>query len=62
MSDPVEDIFEFAGKATGIIAKDLADVSKPLAAAYRRGWHRAWEEKPAAATPSPDPTRSTESA
>ena len=46
MSDPLEEIFEFAGKAAGTIARDLEDVSKPLGQAFRRGWRRAWAEKP----------------
>jgi len=40
-------MFEFAGKACGIIVKDLADFSQPLAEAFRRGWREAMEQKPA---------------
>jgi hypothetical protein len=47
MSDPLTEMFEFAGKACGIIVKDLADFSQPLAEAFRRGWRVAMEQKPA---------------
>ena len=47
MSDPLIEIAEFTGKACGTIAKDLAEVSKPLAEAFRRGWHEAMAERPA---------------
>lgn len=49
MSDPLSEIFEFAGKACGTIAKDLAEVSTPLGEAFRRGWRQAWTQKPESA-------------
>jgi hypothetical protein len=61
MSDPLIEIAEFTGKACGIIAKDLADVSKPLAAAFRRGWREAMAERPAG-EPAPAPHSTPESA
>lgn len=45
MSDPFIEIAEFAGKACGIIARDMADFSRPLGEAFRRGWDNAWEEQ-----------------
>ena len=50
MSDPFIEISEFTGRACGIIARDLADISQPLAKAFRRGWRSAWEEQ---SEPSP---------
>jgi len=47
MSDPLTEMFEFAGKACGIIVKDLSDLSQPLAEAFRRGWRDAMADKPA---------------
>ncbi len=44
MSDPFIEISEFTGRACGTIARDLADISQPLAEAFRRGWRSAWEE------------------
>lgn len=41
MSDPLVEIAEFAGRACGIIVKDVAEASQPLAAAFRRGWREA---------------------
>lgn len=59
MSDPVTEMFEFAGKACGIVVKDLADVSHPLAEAFRRGWRQAMAERatrePEAAKPAEAP-------
>ncbi|MFQ5777095.1 MAG: hypothetical protein ACE5IP_03720 [Terriglobia bacterium] len=46
MSDPFEQMAEFAGKASGIIVRDLADISKPLTEAFRRGWRRAMTDEP----------------
>ncbi|MFQ5723797.1 MAG: hypothetical protein ACE5G6_04835 [Terriglobia bacterium] len=46
MSDPLLEIAEFAGKASGTIVKDVADFSQPLADAFRRGWREAMEKKP----------------
>ena len=54
MSDPLEEMFEFAGKACGIIARDLEEVSKPLGEAFRRGWRQARAQ--ASARPSEAPT------
>ncbi|MEE8199910.1 MAG: hypothetical protein V3R29_01970 [Candidatus Acidoferrales bacterium] len=57
MSNPLMEIAEFAGKASGTIVKDVADFSRPLADAFRRGWREAMEEKPKtepAAKPAPD--------
>jgi len=62
MSDPLEEIFEFAGKAAGTIARDLEDVSKPLGEAFRRGWRQAWAEKPAQTAEGPDSPQTPESA
>lgn len=62
MSDPLEEIFEFAGKAAGTIARDLQDVSKPLGQAFRRGWRRAWAEKSPQPAASPAATQAPESA
>ena len=62
MSDPLEEIFEFAGKAAGTIARDLEDVSKPLGQAFRRGWRRAWAEKPTQPADAPAPSQAPESA
>jgi hypothetical protein len=45
MSDPFIEISEFTGRACGIISRDLADFSQPLAEAFRRGWRTAWEEE-----------------
>lgn len=47
MSDPLMEMAEFAGKACGTIVKDVADISKPLAEAFRRGWREALGERPA---------------
>ncbi len=47
MQKALNEMAEFAGRACGIIARDLAEVSRPLAAAFRRGWHSAWQEEPA---------------
>lgn len=49
MSDPLIEIVEFAGKACGTIAKDLAEVSTPLGEAFRRGWRQAWAHQPESA-------------
>lgn len=62
MSDPLEEIFEFAGKAAGIIARDLEDVSRPLGQAFRRGWRQAWAEKSAQPAEAPASPRAPESA
>ena len=62
MSDPLEEIFEFAGKAAGTIARDLEDVSRPLGRAFRRGWRQAWEEKSAQSVESPATSQASESA
>ena len=48
MNDPFMEIVEFTGRACGTIARDLADISQPLAEAFRRGWRTAWEEAKAA--------------
>ncbi len=37
---------EFAGRACGTVAKDLAEFSQPLAEGFRRGWREAMKEKP----------------
>ena len=42
-----EEAAEFTGRACGIIARDLADISKPLGVSFRRGWTQAWEENTA---------------
>jgi hypothetical protein len=62
MSDPLEEIFEFAGKAAGIIARDLQEISKPLGRAFRRGWRRAWEDKPTQAAEAQASSHAPESA
>jgi len=48
MSDPFIEMAEFAGRACGIIARDLADISRPLAEGFRRGWREAMCERPQA--------------
>ena len=62
MSDPLEEIFEFTGKAAGTIARDLEDVSRPLGQAFRRGWRQAWAEKSAQPAEAPASPRAPESA
>lgn len=45
---------EFTGRATGTMARDLADISQPVADAVRRGWHDGWTRRTArAAEPAP---------
>lgn len=46
MSDPFVEMAEFTGRACGTIAKDLGDISKPLAEGFRRGWHEAMAGQP----------------
>jgi hypothetical protein len=46
MSDPFLEMAEFTGRACGTIAKDLSDISKPLAEAFRRGWREAQAGQP----------------
>jgi hypothetical protein len=41
MSDPFIEMAEFAGRACGIVARDVAEISKPLAEGFRRGWREA---------------------
>lgn len=53
MSDPLIEMAEFAGKASGTIVRDLADLSKPLAEAFRRGWRQAMSDEPGTQTASP---------
>ena len=43
----LEEAAEFTGRACGIIARDLADISKPLGVSFRQGWTQAWEENKA---------------
>ena len=62
MSDPLEEIFEFTGKAAGTIARDLEDVSRPLGQAFRRGWRQAWSEKSAQSAGGPASSQAPESA
>jgi len=62
MSDPLTEMFEFAGKACGIIVKDLSDLSQPLAEAFRRGWRGAWAEKSAQPAEAPASPQAPESA
>jgi hypothetical protein len=62
MSDPLTEMFEFAGKACGIIVKDLADFSQPLAEAFRRGWREAMEKQSAAERAPAPPNHASESA
>ena len=62
MSDPLEEIFEFAGKAAGTIARDLEDVSRPLGQAFRRGWRQSWAEKSAQPAEAPASPQAPESA
>ena len=59
MSDPFIEISEFTGRACGIITRDLADFSKPLSEAFRRGWRSAWEEQ---SEPSPAAPQTSEAA
>ena len=47
MKDFFEEAAEFAGRACGIIARDLSDISKPLGTAFRQGWNQAWEDNTA---------------
>lgn len=61
MSDPLIEMAEFTGKACGTIAKDVADFSKPLAEAFRRGWREAMEEK-SRPRPAPEGDSAPESA
>lgn len=56
MADPLIEMAEFAGKACGIIARDLNDLGRRLGPlvenagdAFRRGWREGRAEKPAAA-------------
>ena len=53
---------EFAGKVCGTIAKDLADISKPLAEAFRRGWQAATPERPTTEPAPPSSNHAAESA
>jgi hypothetical protein len=55
MSDPFVEMAEFTGRACGTIAKDLSDISKPLAEGFRRGWREAMAGKhePASAPVEP---------
>lgn len=46
MSEPLNEVFQFLGKACGTIVKDLADISQPLTEAFRRGWREAMTEQP----------------
>lgn len=62
MSDTLNEILEFAGKACGTIVKDLADISEPLAESFRRGWREAMEDKPAAQPASRPSNHASESA
>jgi hypothetical protein len=57
MSDPFIEMAEFAGRACGTIAKDLAEVSVPLAEAFRRGWQEAMTRQ-ATTAPAPAPPSS----
>lgn len=64
MSDPFIEMAEFAGRACGTIAKDLADVSQPLAEAFRRGWQEAMTRQTASASEpaATSPEQASESA
>ena len=60
MKNFFEEAAEFAGHACGIIAHDVSEMSKPLGAAFRQGWKKAWEE--VAASDSAEPAPSSENA
>lgn len=62
MSDPFEQMAEFTGKACGTIVRDVADISKPLTEAFRRGWRRAMTDEPKAEATPPVPDSASESA
>lgn len=62
MSDPLERIAEFVGKASGTIVKDLADISRPLTEAFGRGWHKAMTDEPKAEPAPPDSDSAHQSA
>ena len=40
----LDEAAEFTGHACGTISRDLSDFSRPLGAAFLRGWRSAWEE------------------
>lgn len=46
MSDTLQEMFEFAGKASATIVKDLAEICEPLTEAFRRGWRQGMAEQP----------------
>lgn len=63
MSNVLNEMAHFAGKACGTIVKDVADFSQPLSEAFRRGWQEAMAERPKAeAEPAASSTDAPESA
>lgn len=58
MSNPLNEMAEFTGRACGVIARDLADFSKPLAESFRRGWQQAWQDQ-TATEPTAEPAPAT---
>jgi len=57
MKDAFEEMAEFAGRACGIIAIDLAELSPSAAEAFRRGWQQVKAGAPrpdAGASPASD--------
>lgn len=56
--DPFLEMAEFAGRACGTVVKDVADFSKPMADAFRRGWREAMTERPVPQTEPAPPAAS----
>ena len=40
----LDEAAEFTGRACGAIARDVSEFSRPLGAAFLRGWQSAWKE------------------
>ena len=44
MENFLEEVAEFTGRACGAISRDVSEFSRPLGAAFLRGWRSAREE------------------